>query len=299
MKWIAAILMILNVTFFLQVSDREVENSYRSDDVSPDVNKESMLLLNEDQNDSGANKNRSKTVDASVMDPTSPALPDAIFDGRDVALVDTTEHNPETADLKNIEIDDTGNGQQDNNATAISPLNRYPLDINSEQAGIDITVASPVVREQDWSCYRIGPFKDPGIWQQAQQWARITDLNFTPIRSQSRELRAVRVYIGPFTSADAAQSDVEVLKTRELDHFIYTGDDNQARISLGYFTQEELADKYVKYLKSQNIPAKSQPEYRTMGPFDWMEVKIDSAVRGDLLSKDWGSESVIVAEKEC
>jgi hypothetical protein len=119
------------------------------------------------------------------------------------------------------------------------------------------------------------------------------------VRSESRELRAVRVYVGPFESITAAQPAIENLKQRELDHFVYLKDGGQARISLGYFTQEELAVKFVDYLVSQKIEAKSQPEYRTLGPYDWMDVRISSGARGVLLSRDWGSEVINIDEQPC
>ncbi len=294
MKWVAALLMILNVVIFLRVSDRQVENGFQRSDARPDVNRESMLLLKEVYAEASQNTpDTDPVVQNSFGDP---ALPNAIFDGRDAALIGNQEVAQAGSELESMVIDNTDSSDQDDGQKT-SSTTLLPVVIDSEL--VTATPTAETQGEPDWSCYRVGPFKDQTVWQQARQWGNLKNLDFVPVRSESRELRAVRVYIGPFASISAAQPDVELLKAKELDHFVYLRNDDQARVSLGYFTQEELANKFVEYLVTQDIPAKSQPEYRTMGPFDWMDVKIDSADRGDLLSKQWGADSVIVAEREC
>ena len=106
------------------------------------------------------------------------------------------------------------------------------------------------------------------------------------------------MYIGPYESIGAAQPTIELLKEKNLDHFVYLRDGN-ARVSLGYFTQEELAVKYVNYLTGQGIDARSQPEYRTLGPFNWMDIRVESGEAGELLGKQWDTEGVNVSEKSC
>lgn len=221
MKWVAGILMIMNVLLFLRIGDHQV--SAEQSQLKPDVNRESMLLLKE----------------------VSPVL--------------------ESNDKVEVVAKSGGN----------------------------------IKSSADWSCYRVGPFKQQSVWDNAKQWAGVVGLEFDSVRSESRELRAVRVYLGPFDSIAKAQPEVAILKQKQLDYFVYLQADNQARISLGYFTQQQLANKFVAYLSSQNIDVKSQPEYRTIGPFDWMNVKINSAISNRLLVHDWGSAEVAVATTSC
>ena len=92
---------------------------------------------------------------------------------------------------------------------------------------------------------------------------------------------------------------MDMLGQRERDHFYYLRE-GKARISLGYFTQEELALRYVEYLQSQQgVEARSQPEYRTLGPYFWMDVRVESGFLDRLLERDWQSEGVRVSEKAC
>jgi len=275
MKWFAAILMIANVVIFLGVSDREIENIASQGDARPDVNKESMLLLKE-------------------VAP-EPAAPDGVEFSATITAPNVSVETdlPTTSvaseDVASISIDELG-------AATVT----IPGDIEQAAPGSQIAVVAAADESSaDWSCYRIGPFKDLSLWRTAQDWVTDRGLGYQPVRSESRELRAVRVYVGPFASISAAQPAIENLKQRELDHFVYLKDGGEARISLGYFTQEELAVKFVDYLVSQQIEAKSQPEYRTLGPFDWMDVKISSGARGVLLSRDWGSDVTTIDEQPC
>jgi len=277
MKWIAAILMILNVLVFLGISDRQVEYVADPEELQPDVNGDSMLVLKEvypelnesDQPSSG----------------TSGGVPLIVTGGDDL---------PETVisddTLATVEV--SGQGE----ATLVE------TEENVQESEIDLAALVPAESGSlptGLSCYRIGPFKSGSIWSRANSWVQSQDISITPVRSESRELRAVRVYVGPFESIAAAQGDVEALKQKELDYFVYLRDDNQARISLGYFTQEELSIKFVDYLKTQNIEAKSQPEYRTLGPYDWMDVEIEGERRGLILDREWGDEEVLTVEREC
>lgn len=275
MKWLAAILMIANVVIFLGVSDRQIENITSQGDARPDVNKESMLLLKE-------------------VEPAPSPLVEAVFPSTVTAPNVSVETDLPTTDVASedvasISIDQSG-------AATVS----IPGAVEGGATGPQIAAAAPADQSAaDWSCYRIGPFKDLSLWRNAQDWVTDRGLGYQPVRSESRELRAVRVYVGPFESISAAQPAIENLKKRELDHFVYLKNGGEARISLGYFTQEELAAKFVDNLVSQQIEAKSQPQYRTLGPFDWMDVRISSGARGVLLSRDWGSDATTIEERPC
>ena len=151
----------------------------------------------------------------------------------------------------------------------------------------------------DLSCYRIGPFrKEPG-WLDANRWMRARQFSYQAVRGESREMRAVRVYLGPFDSPAAAQPMMNWLTERGIEHFISQETSGRAHISLGYFTQEALAVKFVAHLLSRGVEANSKPEYRAMGPFNWMEASIDIARRDVLLSHHWPARGVAVLEIRC
>lgn len=278
MKWLAAVLMIVNVVVFLGVSDRQIKSTFPQSGHKPDVNRESMLLLKE------------------VL-PTEQQNSDSqgMSSGASPALVTA----PDTGSVSGDESTKTAKTGRDTSDDQVSEgdSGTYETELQSSQtsvASLDISLPP-----DDFSCYRVGPFKDQSSWRNARQWATDQGLEFTPVRSESRELRAVRVYIGPFVSISAAQQDVDMLDEKELDYFVYLRDNGEARISLGYFTQEELAAKFVDYLSGQNIEAKSQPEYRTLGPYDWMDLRLKSTSRWELLEKDWQDDGVRVSERFC
>ena len=282
MKWLAAVLMIINVVVFLGVSDRQIETPINPADYKPDVNRESMLLLKEVLPSDQLQSDSSGIPNADA--PTLVTAPDisALSEGGAESAKSPTRA-PDMASGELVSTEDST--ETDQIGLQGSETSAASLDISTGPGEI--------------SCYRVGPFKDQSSWRNARQLVTDMGLAFTPVRSESRELRAVRVYIGPFASITAAQQDVDMLDEKELDYFVYLRENGEARISLGYFTQEELAAKFVNYLSSQNIEAKSQPEYRTLGPYDWMDVTLQSTSRWELLERDWQSAEVKVSERPC
>lgn len=278
MKWLAAVLMIVNVIVFLSVSDRQIKSTYPQSSHKPDVNRESMLLLKE-----VLPTEKQNSESQGISQGEAPALVTA----PDIGSISGDE-SAMTAEVGS----DTSNDQASGDASGTNEIGLQ----GSQTSVASLDISSP---PDDFSCYRVGPFKDQSSWRNARQWATDQGLEFTPVRSESRELRAVRVYIGPFVSISAAQQDVDMLDEKELDYFVYLRDNGEARISLGYFTQEELAAKFVNYLSGQNIEAKSQPEYRTLGPYDWMDLRLKSTSRWDLLERDWQDGDVKVSERFC
>lgn len=289
MKWLAAILMVVNVLIFLGISDRQIESPVGVGDIRPDVNPESMLLLSEVVSESTASRdsatvagdgNEASVGEAGAANSSSgDGLPTTVLEGGQLARVtigDDGVVNREAPGGAFLAPQGTGDDGGDSTASAENP----------EHA------------KSDTVCYRVGPFRDSGEWQDTVAWVEQQALPWEQVRSASRELRAVRVYIGPYESISAAQPTIELLKEKGLDHFVYLRE-GSARVSLGYFTQEELATKYVNYLTGQGIDARSQPEYRTLGPFNWMDIRVKRSSIDGLLEKQWAADDVKVSEKRC
>ena len=211
MKWLAAILMVVNVLIFLGISDRQIESPVAVGDIRPDVNPESMLLLREVASESIASRDSASTAgdgnEASVGEAgaanSGPGdLPTTVLEGGQLARVtigDDGVVNREAPDGAFLAPSGAGNGGGDSTTSAES----------LEQANSDAV------------CYRVGPFRDSGEWQDTVAWVEQQALPWEPVRSASRELRAVRVYIGPYESISAAQPTIELLKEKGLDHFVY------------------------------------------------------------------------------
>ncbi|MDD9823177.1 MAG: SPOR domain-containing protein, partial [Gammaproteobacteria bacterium] len=135
--------------------------------------------------------------------------------------------------------------------------------INIQPSGLD---SQPAAR----SCHRIGPFKGGDAWDAAERWMRAQGFDYRAVRSARRATQVVRVYLGPFDSRAAAAPTLAWLQESELEHFVEA--DSAGRktvISLGYFTQAALAEKYIAHLRARNIAARARRDYRDIGPHDW------------------------------
>ena len=316
MKWIAAILMIVNVIIYLRVSDQQGDVDDQGPVVSANVNAQSMLLLKEIRPELEIVENNYQAV--AVSTPGEVAIPVPVMQESTITTTSIEEESTQNqesdlpttvllgGELAKVTVKESGDILASINETtgddiqaSSSAIKQTQAPKSSDQQSTTLASVAATPSLQNWTCYRVGPFKLEDKWKAATTWVEQSGYWFQPIRSESRELRAMRVYVGPFETQAGTRPTIADLKEKELDHFLYTSDDSQVRISLGYFTQEELANKYVNYLKGLNVDAKSQPQYRTLGPYDWMDVRVDISDRVKLLSKDWGEKSVALAEKPC
>ena len=149
------------------------------------------------------------------------------------------------------------------------------------------------------ACYRLGPFRQEDSWQAAKMWMDESGFEFRLVTSSSRQLLAFRVYLGPFASESSADAILKNLESRGLEHFRYRVDNGLIRISMGLFSQEELAEKHLNYLISNQYEAKFQPEYRRLGPFNWMEIPSADIDQAQLSGHDWDESGVRMTKVNC
>ena len=264
MKWLAAFLVITNVAAYLLVGGRENTPEKVSLVSGSDVNKTGMLLLGE-------------------VDTTQPvgAVIDPKFNGTGATDI-TAESLPVENDTQS-RADEVITGDLPGKAAAVAD--------DSIAGGSDQPVAK--------TCYRLGPFKEKESWQTAKIWMNESEIEFRHVTSGSRQLLAYRVYLGPFNSESSADAMVKKLKSEGLEHFLYRAGNGLIRISMGVFSQEELADKHLKRLRSNEYEAKFQPEYRRLGPFDWMEFPSAIIDQAQLSTHDWAESGVRLAKMNC
>lgn len=233
MKWLAVVLIVINLAAYLLVGDRQTPQETVRSDSEPDVNKTGMLLLAE--------------VDASQSAAAATAgdVPDQ---------------------------------------TAIPVEN--PIDGSADQSVAE-------------ACYRLGPFRQEASWQAAKMWMGESGFGFRPVTTDSRRLLAFRVYLGPFASESSADAILKNLESQGLKHFRYRADNGLIRISMGLFSQEELAEKHLNYLISNQYEAKLQPEYRRLGPLNWMEIPSAGIDQARLLGHDWDESGIRMTKVNC
>ena len=273
MKWVAAILMIINVAVFLSAGTRSENIQPYKNGINPDVNKQGMLLLSETNEVVTQSDNDVVTgIDGIVESPEIVSK---------AALVQNAVGSLE---IKNIETTN-GNGEANN---------------SSDTEGTEVlTTGQTEDSKVALACLRIGPFKSESTWRTATNWAKEQEIEFQTVSTQSRELHAVRIYLGPFTSAATTEAVIKNLKEKELDYFVYETTTGAKRISLGYFTQEKLAAQYLERLESIDAPANSEPEYRTLGPLNWMEISVEPTQQELLNKHNWGDSSINVSHFDC
>ena len=267
MKWIAAILMITNVAVYLWASGRQSDPIAESVTVQPDVNREGMLLLSEVKPSRPVANSASLTP---VAAKENDAEPEVQSDG-------SVTTGLGSADII-VSEDIVSDGDKPVQAAAES----------TAQAQSSLRM-----------CFRVGPFKGEEAWLAATSWMVENNYAYQHVTSESRELRAVRVFLGPYSGSSDVDPVIALLNQKNLDHFVYKVADGSTRISLGYFTQEELATKFMAYLDSLDIAASSQAEYRRLGPFNWMEIPPDQVDSATITGRNWAETGVTVLSVRC
>lgn len=186
----------------------------------------------------------------------------------------------------------------DVNPDAMQLLHEIPAPAPQDSAAIEpsgLGGAAAVAR----ACHRIGPFKGGEPWAAANAWMRAQGFDFQAIRSARRATRVVRVELGPFASRRAAGPALAAVQAAGLDHFVDTDAAGRAAVSLGYFTQAALAEKFVAHLRARGIEARARPGERAIGPHDWLETAVDAAGRRALLAHKWAEPGAVVNETDC
>jgi hypothetical protein len=151
MKWLAALLMIINVGLYLWVSGEQITVEDVANAPRPDVNKAGMLLFSE--------TSESRQIGSITRNEQA------------TASADNGTQNQQSAAVN----EDQGTGstlQGDEGKAAISamdessPLDAQP-DLQSEN-GDDLAM----------NCFRIGPFKGSNGWSIATQWMKENGIEY-------------------------------------------------------------------------------------------------------------------------
>ncbi len=123
-------------------------------------------------------------------------------------------------------------------------------------------------------CYRIGPFEEER--GSADAAARLNEL-FVPYKAlkvNKREVRAYRVYLGPYGTPGEIELQRELLRKNGVnEHYVKSESETRDVISLGLFSQKARAEEFRVELSGKSIEAKTRPENRTLGPTYWLELR--------------------------
>jgi hypothetical protein len=141
------------------------------------------------------------------------------------------------------------------------------------------------------SCYRIGPFSDEGGSVKAVETLNELSVSHTALTIKKREVRAYRVYLGPFSTPEQIERQRSILRGSGInEHYVKSEREAQDLISLGLFSQQARADQFMQELIGKDVRAKTRPENRTLGPTYWLElhdVESNQKVLGILRETQW------------
>lgn len=144
------------------------------------------------------------------------------------------------------------------------------------------------------SCYRIGPFFDEGGSTKAVKILNELSVPHTALTIKKREVRAYRVYLGPFNTAEQIARQRDILRSSGInEHYIKSERAAQDLISLGLFSQQARADEFMRQLIKKDVRAKTRPENRTLGPTYWLElhdVESKQGVLGVVRETQWAGD---------
>lgn len=141
-------------------------------------------------------------------------------------------------------------------------------------------------------CYRVGPFYDQNAVALAGQKLDILRVPFRQRTVKERELRAYRVFVGPYSTESAIETQRNLLRAGGItDHYIKRESEGTSLISLGLFSQKSGADAFVRELEGKRINAQLRTEDRVLGPTFWLELDdrdANRAATGGLEQTGWG-----------
>lgn len=152
-------------------------------------------------------------------------------------------------------------------------------------------------------CARIGPFVNSAVEALAAQKLDTMNLDYTHRTVKSREIRAFRVFLGPFDSQSGIDAQRHLLDLAGIkDYYVKHGEGGAGIISLGLFSQRDGAELLLARLSRNDIQARIRPENRVLNPTFWLEINDPALERGippELAQASWGEKGAEIRPYAC
>lgn len=166
------------------------------------------------------------------------------------------------------------------------------------------------VRHQDGSsaqagrrCARIGPFVNSAVADLAAQKLDAMSMDYSRRTVKPREIRAFRIFLGPFESEAAIDAQRRLLDAAGVkDYYVKHDEPGGGIISLGLFSQRDGAETLLESLRRSEIQAKLRPENRVLQPTFWLEIDDPAVAQGippELAHASWGEKGVKITRYGC
>lgn len=152
-------------------------------------------------------------------------------------------------------------------------------------------------------CARIGPFASSALAALAAQKLDAMSLSYIRRTVKAREIRAFRVFLGPFTSEAAIEAQRRLLESGGVEeYYVKRDEDHGSIISLGLFSQRDGAEALRRELADKDIDAKLKTEDRVLESNYWLEISDPAVAREmprELAGASWGEAEARLRRYEC
>lgn len=152
-------------------------------------------------------------------------------------------------------------------------------------------------------CARIGPFASSAVVALAAQQLDAMSLSYSRRTVRSREIRTFRVFLGPFRSEPAVETQRRLLEAAGVeDYYVKRDDGGGSVVSLGLFSQREGAEVMRRKLAEDGIEARLRSEDRLLEPNFWLEINDPAVAREiprQLVEASWGEPEARIRRYPC
>lgn len=152
-------------------------------------------------------------------------------------------------------------------------------------------------------CLRVGPFvEQKSLLLVTRQVAQLK-LKHSSKTVKARKIRAYRVYLGPYTQVPELERQRRRLNSLGIDeHYVVHDSETESAISLGLFSQNATAEKFLNSLQQKNVNARTRAELRTLDASHWLEIRDirrGSQAQNRIQALTWSDSRTRVREFNC
>ena len=185
-----------------------------------------------------------------------------------------------------------------------APASAYPV-VSAESMRLlsEVKAGDESSRDGPPGCLRIGPFVSSAVVTLAAQKLEAMSLSYTRRTVKSRQIRAFRVFLGPFQSESGMETQRRLLEAAGVeDYYLKRNEEGGGIISLGLFSQQDGAEVMRGKLSRQDIETKLRTEERILQPNFWLEIDDPAVAREippELAGASWGEQEARARRYKC
>ena len=274
MKWLVVILVILNLAVYLfaqriNPGASEFADSGRYETVNPEV----MTVIEPGR--SGRDGGAENTEGGQMLEEEGMAQLKMDTRGQVLMAPQAAPEVEETGSQPIVVAGDPAQSSAPSEEPKSSP-STAAMESGEEAAGSEpesaAKTAPAAAPAPILSCYRIGPFSQQKSLAAARRELEKQGIDYTVDEDRDKQkIKAVRVYLGAFTSDSALQAEKKKLEGLGVEHFVIRLN-STPMIQLGYFSEPARASAYQEKLKARGLQVKTEKIYHDAAITSWLDV---------------------------